>query len=74
MPDRRQREFLLSSTEALHLLDCDDSDEDALFDIDVEDEEVLAILFQHLKMNILQLKLLIQMLYYLNQLEDNLPI
>ena len=24
------------------MLDCDDSDEDALFDIDVEDEEVLS--------------------------------
>ena len=33
---------MLSSTETLHLLDCDDSDEDALFDIDVEDEVVLA--------------------------------
>ena len=42
MPGRRLREFLLSSAEALHLLDCDDSDEDALFDIDVEDEEVIA--------------------------------
>ena len=42
MPGRRLREFLLSSTEALHLLDCDDSNEDALFDINVEDEEVLA--------------------------------
>ena len=42
MPGRRLREFMLSSTEALHLLDCDNSDEDALFDIDVEDEEVLA--------------------------------
>ena len=42
MPGRRLREFLFSSAEALHLLDCDDSDEDELFDIDVEDEEVLA--------------------------------
>ena len=26
----------------MHLLDCDDSDEDALFDMDAEDETVLA--------------------------------
>ena len=37
MPGRRLKEFLLSLTKALHLLDCDDSDEDALFDIDVEE-------------------------------------
>jgi len=42
MPWRRPREFLLILSDASQLLDCDDSDEDALFDMDAEDEEVLA--------------------------------
>lgn len=38
----RRREFLLSSDEIVQLLDFDDSDEEALFEIDDEDEVVLA--------------------------------
>ena len=42
MHRKRRREFMLISNDALHLSDCDDSDEDALFDMDAEDETVLA--------------------------------
>ena len=38
----RRREFLLSADEIVQLLDFDDSDEEALFKIDDEDEVVLA--------------------------------